>query len=59
MPAHLRPITFRCEYHFCTSRAVVQLYTTRNEPCGRYCRRHGNLKLAEQLKHDAREERVE
>jgi len=48
--AHLRDIITTCEYYGCRSRATVQLYTKRNDPLGRYCKKHGQLKLKEKAR---------
>ncbi len=43
--AYLKDYERKCENGYCRKRAMVSLYTHRNEHWGDYCRRHGNEKL--------------
>lgn len=54
MSAHLRPLIEACNSRSCTKRATVELYSTFNEPMGRYCASHGKQALADKLRRDTR-----
>lgn len=43
--AHLRSLVDQCAWPRCTVRASVELYSWRNEPCGKYCKEHGRKAL--------------
>jgi len=43
--AHLRDITYQCNSSLCSKQATQQVYSSRNEPFGRYCRKHANVAL--------------
>lgn len=45
--AHLRSITHQCDWAGCSTRAIEQLYSFRNEPMGRYCSTHAKRALRE------------
>lgn len=53
MPAHLRPITRRCDD--CDARATVELFNARNASQGVFCRRCGNRRLEGLLRREHRE----
>lgn len=41
MAAHTRTIVFYCAESGCAKRATVEVYTTWNDPMGKYCAPHG------------------
>ena len=47
MAAHTRPITATCSSPGCTKAATVEVYTTWNDPLGKYCKTHGEARAAE------------
>jgi hypothetical protein len=57
MAAHTRSIAFTCGSPGCTKRATVEVYTTRNEPLGAFCARHGERRAAELRARDEQADR--
>lgn len=52
--AYLRPIPlYKCEHGFCGKKATVQLIDRWNGERGRYCLKHGKVKVVEQAKSEA------
>lgn len=47
MAAHTRSIKFICAEAGCNAPATVEVYTTWNDPIGKYCGRHGERRAAE------------
>jgi len=41
MPAHTRSIEATCAESGCDARATVEVFTTWNDPVGKYCKPHG------------------
>ncbi len=43
----MRPIQIKCSYAGCTKIATEEVFNTHNAPQGKYCRRHGSVRVAE------------
>lgn len=52
--AHLRSLINQCAWPRCIVRASVELFSSRNEPLGRYCKAHGQKALRDRLAHEER-----
>lgn len=53
MPAYLVNIRWTCDQPSCATTATVELHNTWGARCGRYCTRHGKLRLREALAREA------
>jgi hypothetical protein len=48
MSAHLRPLQIQCQWHGwhgCTKRALVEVFNRYNASQGKFCRRHGSMRV--------------
>lgn len=46
--AYLKTLEVICNYSGCTARASVELYNRWNGARGKFCKKHGNVKLGQQ-----------